>query len=60
MGKAEKKAILKKIISGKSEKGASPLKLGSDLGKTPLKTSDIGGGGGSNLGVTSKGTKGVF
>jgi len=60
MGKAEKKAILKEIISGKAKKGASPFKLGSDLGKRPLKTSDIGGGAGSNLGITSKGTKGAF
>jgi hypothetical protein len=57
--KASKKALLKKIIKGKkvgkSPTGASPIKMDNGLGKLPLKSSDIGGGGGSNLG-----TNGIF
>lgn len=50
-----KKSLLRDIVKKKTLKGASPLKMDGGLGKTPLKTSDIGSGGGSNLG-----TNGVF
>ena len=59
INKTAKKALLKNIIKGKkvgkSPKGASPFKMDNGLGKLPLKGSDIGGGGGSNLG-----TNGIF
>ena len=49
--KSKKKALLKKIIKGKSKKGASPLKgLDGGLGKVPLTTPNLTGGAGSNLG----------
>ena len=57
--KAAKKALLKKIITGKkigkSPTGASPIKMDNGLGKTPLAKNAIGSGGGSNLG-----TNGIF
>lgn len=57
--KSLKKALLKKILKAKihkkTPKGASPTKLDGGLGKTPLDSSHIGGGSGSNLG-----TNGVF
>ena len=51
---AAKKALLKKMLKGKM-KGKSPFKMDNGLGKTPLDSSNIGSGGGSNLG-----TNGIF
>ena len=56
--KGKKKALLKKIVKGKSKnhQGISPIKgLDGGLGKVPLTTPDLTGGAGSNLG-----TRGVF
>jgi hypothetical protein len=51
--KGAKKALLKKLVKGKkaNKDGKSPLKMDNSLGKTPLKPSTIGDGGGSNLGL---------
>jgi hypothetical protein len=50
--KSKKKALLKKIIKGKSKnpKGKSPFKMDGGLGKVPLTTPNLTGGSGSNLG----------
>lgn len=50
-----KKAIAKKLVKAHKKMGASPIKMDNGLGATPLDTSTIGSGGGSNLG-----TNGVF
>ncbi len=54
--KEAKKSLLKKMVGGRVDKeGKSPFKMDNALGKTPLKTSEIGSGNGSNLG-----TNGIF